>query len=306
MKMTAMTLRANEPVKAGILRLTDALIDDALRRARQPGPDPVEDAHFFRTTTKRLRALLQLIRPVIGKTAFARENAWLKNAADRLASSRDRAVAGQTLRALAKPAPCHLPPGTLQHSGGDAAHHAEASANGKHQRAMSQAAHDLERARNGFHRLRIQGEGWDAIGPGLQRVYRQARRRMRAAFAHPSDRAFHRWRIRVKHLFYQLEWLEPVRTRRFASMLKRLHKLEEKLGADHDLVVLRKMLSKGSGEFGSRDDIQRVRKSAIRKSRRLRRSSKPLGAKIFGEKPGRFGCKCRRRWKVWQKMESAS
>lgn len=300
MKTTDTTLRADEPVKAGILRLADALIDDALRRARHPSRDPVDDVHCFRTTTKRLRALLQIIRPVIGKAAFARENAWLKKAACRLASSRDRAVAGKTLNALAKSAPGHLPPGTLCRSVVGAAHHAEAPARGNHQRAMSQAAHDLEKARSGLHRLRIQGEGWAAIGPGLVRVYRQARRRMQAAFAHPSDLAFHRWRIRVKHLYYQLEWLEPVRPRRFAAMLKRLHKLEEKLGADHDLVVLRNMLEKGSSEFDSPGAIQRVKKSAIRKSKRLRRSSKRLGAVIFGEKPGGFACKCRRRWKAWK------
>jgi CHAD domain-containing protein len=60
---------------------------------------------------------------------------------------------------------------------------------------------------------------------------------MQASFAHPTGLAFHRWRIRVKHLYYQLEWLEPVRPKRFAAMLKRLHRLEEKLGADHDLAV---------------------------------------------------------------------
>lgn len=296
-----MILRANEPVKAGILRLADALIDDALRRARNPSRDPVEDVHFFRTTTKRLRALLQLIRPMIGKTAFARENARLKNAADRLAYSRDREVAGKTLEALAKSASRRLPRGTPPHSGEDVPRHAGASANGDRQHAMSQAAHDLEQAQIGLHRLRIQGEGWAAIGPGLLRVYRQARRRMRVAFAHPSDLAFHRWRIRVKHLFYQLEWLEPMRPGRFATMHKRLHKLEERLGADHDLVVLRKMLKKGLGQFESPDAIRRANRSAIRKSKRLRRSCKPLGAKIFGEKPGRFGRKCRRCWKTWHR-----
>lgn len=300
MKTTDMTLRADEPVKAGILRLADALIDDALRRSRHPSRDLVEDVHFFRTTTKRLRALLQLVRPVISKTAFARENAWLKKAACRLAASRDGAVAGETLKTLAKSTPGHLPAGTLNRAPDE---HAKAPTRGDHlQRAMRQAARDLEKARRGLHRLRIDAEGWAAIGPGLLRVYRQARRRMHAAFAHPSDRAFHGWRIRVKHLYYQLEWVEPVRSRRFAAMLKRLHELEEKLGADHDLAVLRKLLKKGSIEFDSPGALRRVKNSAVRRSKRLRRSSKPLGAKVFSEKPACFGRKCRRRWKAWQKQ----
>ena len=297
MKTTDMTLRADEPVKAGILRIADALIDDALRRTRHPSCDPVEDVHFFRTTTKRLRALLQLIRPVISETAFERENAWLKRAACRLASSRDLAVAGKTLKALAKSAPGHLPPGSLSRRAGAAAHRVDAPSSDNHQRAMTQGARDLEQARRGLYRLRIEAEGWAAIGPGLLRVYRQARRRMQAAFTHPTDLAFHRWRIRVKHLYYQLEWLEPVWPKRFGAMLNRLHKLEEKLGADHDLAVLRNMLKTAPRGFAKADDIRRVKRSAIRKSKRLRRSSKPLGAKVFREKPRGFGRKCRRRWK---------
>lgn len=298
MKTPDMTLRVDEPVKAGILRLADALIDDALRCARHPSRDPVEDVHVFRTTTKRLRALLQLIRPVISEIAFERENARLKNAACRLALSRDRAVAGITLKALVKSAPGHLPPGAQSRAGGGADHD-EAPANGARRRAMSQAARDLEQARGGLHRLRIEAEGWAAIGPGLLRVYRQARRRMQEASAHPTDLAFHRWRIRVKHLYYQLEWLEPVWPKRFAAMLKRLHRLEEKLGADHDLVVLRKTLKTAPGGFDT-PDVRRVKESAARKSKRLRRSSKRLGAKVLGEKPGCFGRQCRRRWHAWE------
>ena len=252
----------------------------------------MEDVHFFRTTTKRLRALLQLIRPVISETAFERENAWLKRAACRLASSRDRAVAGKTLKALAKSAPSQLPPGTLSRRPGAAAHRVQAPSNGNHQRAMSQGARHLEQARRGLHRLRIGAEGWAAIGPGLLRVYRQARRRMQASFAHPTGLAFHRWRIRVKHLYYQLEWLEPVRPKRFAAMLRRLHRLEEKLGAI-TTSLCSEDAKKAPRGLANPDDTG-VKRSAIRKSKRLRRSSKPLGAKVFREKPGGFHRKCRR------------
>lgn len=301
MKAAELTLRADEPVKAGILRLADALIDDALRCARHPTGDPVEDVHFFRTTTKRLRALLQLIRPVITESAFARENARLKKAANRLAFSRDRAVAGITLRALVKSDPDHVSPGAQdQNRTRGGIDQAQTPANDARERAMSRAARDLEQARRDLHRLRIDAEGWAAIEPGLLRVYRQARRRMRAAFARPTDLAFHRWRIRVKHLYYQLEWLEPVRPKRFAAMLKCLHKLEEKLGADHDLVVLRNMLKTAPGRFDTPEAIRCAKKSAARKSMRLRRSSKRLGAKVLGEKPDDFGRKCRRRWRTWQ------
>lgn len=287
MKEDSLTFRPDESTKAGVLRIADGLIDAALRRARQPGGEPGEDVHFFRTTTKRLRALLQLIRPAIARTAFEHEDARLKKAARRLAPLRDRAVAHETLKGLGEFA------GILRRCGLTDCNVKTRS----RRRAMRDAARDLEQSRRGFQRLRIRGEGWEAIGPGLTKTYRQARRRMKAACAHPSDRAFHRWRIRVKQLGYQLQWLEAVWPKRFARMRERLHKLDENLGADHDLVILRELLGKMPGSGEGSDVIKQVKKSAAKRSRRFRRASRPLGAKALAGTPRRFQRKCRWRWR---------
>ena len=272
MKKTGLSLRADESPQTGVRRIADGLLDAALRRARRPTRNPVEDIHFFRTTTKRLRALLQLIRPVIAATTFNREIARLKRAAGRLAPFRDRAVAGKTLKALGKSV-------ALLRRIGLAHFTKKAQEKGNPRNAMRQASRDLAQSRRAFERLRIGGKGWEVIGPGLMRTYRQARRRMKAAVADPSDNAFHRWRVRVKQLYYQLEWLEAVLPKHFGRMRKRLHELEEKLGTDHDLVVLLELLRNMPGTSDAAGDLDQVRKSAMKRSRRLRRASERLGAK---------------------------
>ena len=100
MKSPKLSLRAGEPVRAGLLRVGDGLIRHALGCIERPTCDPGEDVHAVRTTLKRLRALLRLVRPAIGRMAFERENARLRKAAQRLASSRDAQVARQTLAGL--------------------------------------------------------------------------------------------------------------------------------------------------------------------------------------------------------------
>jgi len=293
MKTTGLTFRRDESTRAGVLRITDGLIRAALHRARHHSSDPEDVVHFLRTTTKRLRALLQLIRPVIAKTAFEREDARLKRIAIRLAPFRDRTVVLETLRAFVPRLvnPCKS---SAANSTGTA------HADGRREHAMRAAAGGLEQSRRGFHRLRIGGEGWEAVGPGLANVYTQARKRMKAASADPSDRAFHRWRIRVKQLYYQLQWLEPVWPKQFARMLKRLHKLGENLGADHDLAVLREVFGEIRGGFDGADAIGHVKKYAAKKSRRLRRASELLGAKALGKTLRRFRRSCQRRWRVWK------
>src|SRR5262249_3381882 len=97
MKKLDLSLHADESFRAGFLRVADCLIENTVNRIRCPTSDRGEDVHLVRVTIKRLRAMLRLIRPVIGKTAFDRENIRLRTAARRLSVARDADVARQTL-----------------------------------------------------------------------------------------------------------------------------------------------------------------------------------------------------------------
>jgi hypothetical protein len=59
-----------------------------------------------------------------------------------------------------------------------------------------------------MHRIRFAGSEWNAIAPGLRKIYRQGRKRMNTAFANGDGADFHKWRIRVKNLYYELQLLE--------------------------------------------------------------------------------------------------
>src|ERR1700675_2318416 len=100
MEKIEVALRADEPLRAGLLRVADNLVQNAVERMRNPTSDRVEDRHFVRVTIKRLRAILRLIRPAIKKRAFYRENLRLRTAAGRLSSARDADVARQTLATM--------------------------------------------------------------------------------------------------------------------------------------------------------------------------------------------------------------
>ncbi len=101
----------------------------------------------------------------------------------------------------------------------------------------------LQRSRQNIQRLRIVGDEWRSLGPGLAQVYRSGRRRMRSALTSGDDAAaFHRWRTRVKVLYYQLQMLNSVWPKRLGKTVAFLRKLEHKLGADHDLSVLKSVL----------------------------------------------------------------
>src|SRR5258708_24061903 len=84
----------NESVSAGLRRIVDELSNSAIARIKEPSTNREEDV---RLAIKRLRAILRLVRPLVSKTFFRRENARLRSAARRLARLRDLAVPRRTL-----------------------------------------------------------------------------------------------------------------------------------------------------------------------------------------------------------------
>ena len=298
MKKPDISIRAREPAWASFLRAVDGLIDAAAARAVRTTPDRGADVHFVRTTLKRLRALLRLVRPVIDETLFQRENTRLRRAARGLGLVRDADVAREILSKFSK---------SVSH---EADRHAfiatveglakQAEPHGEIEKAMKAAARALGQSRRGVHRLRTAFDGWQTFEPGLRKVYAQCGKRMRAALEGDDPAALHKWRIRVKNLCHAIEFLEPVWPRGLGREIARLRKLERKLGGDHDLVMVKNLLLKTPDAFGA-EALGRVAACLDKRSGKLRRASKPLGEEIFKEKPVHFTSKLGLRWNDWRR-----
>ena len=230
--------------------------------------------HETRKSLKRLRALMRLIEHELSETAFAREDAVLRNAGLRLAGARDSEVMVSTLDGLLE-----RHPGKLARRSGVVRLRARlvAERDIAAERALGDAAARLEvldelralRDRVADWRLPDR-EGIETVELGLERLYRQGRRRYRLAARGKGDvgRAMHRWRKRVKDLRYAAEMLDrkhPAggegaeggglhrgkrrRHQKQAESLRRLARgadeLAELLGEEHDLGLLAERLRAG-------------------------------------------------------------
>jgi CHAD domain-containing protein len=92
------------------------------------------------------------------------------------------------------------------------------------------------------------GTGWDAIEPGLRRVYRDGRRALRRAREHDDPEALHTLRKRCKDLQYQLGLLRDVWSPVVGAYSDAARELGKLLGDDHDLVVLRDELARRTAD----------------------------------------------------------
>ncbi len=300
MKPSPLALRPREPLLDWIHRCSAGLLLPTLRRAQQAAPlEQAETIHLLRVATKRLRALLRLLEPALSEADFTRQTTRLRQAAARLAPSRDRAVARQTLAALlkspkARPHRASLrllaqlhPNPSLPTSLAPATH------------AIAASTHDLAQSYTFFQALALPDPDWQSIAPGLQATYRRARRRWKKARHLRDESSLHRWRLAVKQLSYQLTWLQPIWPKVFAPHLKQLRRLEQKLGAAHDLAQLQPCLPTSAPTQAQALALAWLTKTIRQRCSQLQTRCFALGKSLFALPSKRFQHHCRRRWLRW-------
>jgi len=291
----------NESVSAGLRRIVDELIKSAIACVKQPSTDREEDLHQVRLVIKRLRAILRLLQPLVSKTFFKRENARLRSPARRLAGLRDLAVARRTLEQVTDKLAGHSQDAAVQEVFESFFAQAPASSHYDEDResALRLAARALAQTRHAFHALSLPDRGWKTIEPGLKKLYRQNRTRMKCASSSDKDEDFHEWRKRVKYYFYLLKMLTPMWPSRLGKTVKHLDCLQDKLGKDHDLAVLKSFLVKHLSNPGYTTPVGQVVQYLKKRSAKFRKQSMALGKILFDDKLGQWMMALRKRWEDW-------
>jgi CHAD domain-containing protein len=283
-------------------RIVDELITSAIACINERSTDREEDLHQVRLAIKRLRAILRLLRPLVSKTFFKRENTRLRFAARRLARLRDLAVARRTLEQVTDKLASHSQDAAVQEVFESFLAQTPGSSHYDEDRetALRLAARALVRTRHAFHALSLPDRGWKTIEPGLKKLYRQNRTWMKCASSSDKDEDFHEWRKQVKYYFYLLKMLTPIWLSRLGKTVKHLDRLQDKLGKDHDLAVLKSFLVKRLNNPGNRTPVGQVIQYLEKRSAKLRKQSMAVGKILFDNKPGRWMKALRKRWEDWQ------
>jgi CHAD domain-containing protein len=108
---------------------------------------------------------------------------------------------------------------------------------------------------------------------GVRRVFKAGRKAFVKARS-KDDQALHEWRKQAKYLLNQLDILTTVFNVRFKNRRRRVKKLAEILGNDHDLAVLVSKLRSPDESSGA--------KNITRKRSQLRARAFRLGKKLYG------------------------
>ena len=294
-------LGKGDPLSEGLKRISRHQIDGALAQIDAKGADRDSAIHDIRKRFKKVRAVLRLVRDEIGKEVYQRENQVFRDAGRLLAPVRESAVRPETVDKLA-----------CLYSGEETGAFRTIKKNlqGQHrtimkeildkQNALAEVGGVIQQARARVEDWPIENNRFEAIAPGIHRVYLRGWKAMPAAYDDPTPENFHEWRKRAKYLWYHIRILRPLWPEMMKAFASELDKLGDLLGDDHDLHDLRRTLS-DKPELAPRESQRKTLLVLIeRQCHSLRRNAWVLGRRIYADDPDAFA---KRLETCWSAME---
>lgn len=283
----------------GIRRVVDEQIGLAVAELRgETERTRDQEVHEARKRCKRVRAVLRLIRDLIGDDTYRRENVAVRDAARRIAGVRDAQILVTTLDAVVAQAGGSIDAASVvpARAALRAAHHRLRRRVVYRGTAVAATVADLT-AVGRRSRAWLNGEVTFAdLRPGIARVYRRGRARMSDAYDDPVPEHFHDWRKRVKDLWHHLELLRPAWPAVLAALAEEAHRLSDLLGDEHDRSVLAQVLHERPDLLTDPEAAGRLRAAIDAQRLDLQAAARPLGAKLYAESPGSFTGRLQRYW----------
>jgi CHAD domain-containing protein len=245
--------------------------------------EPITDGavHEIRTRIKQMRALLYFVRAKMSKERYARVKRKLRQTSRSLGSLRDAKVMLTTSEKLLqhrRAAECAVLSDTL----GRRLEAARRKLAPPRRRSM---ADDLVSAQDAVSGSSASEAGWKALAAGLRHEYRGARTAFEANRLAPSEPHLHELRKRAKGVLYMCQFLGEM-SPYAGSQARRLKRLTDYLGRDHDLSVLRR------ATFS-----EHLERMAGTRQQGLQRKAARLGASLFVDSAATFTKRVHQEWK---------
>lgn len=292
------------------IRRTDKSVEVAVRRiAREQltkaldavdhGELSSHDVHAVRLRCKKVRALLRLVRPCFDR--YVEQDARLRGVAKNLAPVRERHVLNRLTASLLTTRPDSE---AARLAASLSASDRDAGIEPAMPELTARVRKELQEAYDGTPAWRLNADGWDAVEDGLKMTYRAARAKLDKAMEHPTSENFHALRSHSKyHLFHTslLVRLAPGPMRRRSRKLDRLCEL---LGDDHDLSMLKHALISTRPEQVDQQVDRRLAEVLLTLIRRQQAVLQPqaihLSKRLFAEPPKKLVQHWGKRWEQWR------
>jgi CHAD domain-containing protein len=292
-------LKNHETVPDGITRVVLEQMDTILHAAQATSGTQDDAVHDARTSLKKIRALLRLVRDDITDDVFAQENICFRDAGRQLSAVRDAAVMIETFDKLVDQFSAQLTAEAFTELR-KVLRQSNTAQRAETQKALAMVAQTIGAARRRVEHWPINHDGFSTLRPGLERAYQRGRRSLALAVDQPSVEHFHEWRKQVKCLWYQIRFLKPIWPEMMEPFANELKALGEYLSDDHDLAILRAQVLERAKQLNDRTALEALVALIDQRRGELEVEAKPLGARIYAEKPRVFIDRVQAYWHAWR------
>jgi CHAD domain-containing protein len=299
-------LKHGEPIGKGFGRIASEQITAAIQQLSRNGESLDARVHEARKNVKKTRAVLRLLRSAIGKL-YRRENRTLQEVSRKLSELRDAQALIEIFDRLNAKYRNSLGNRTLM-----------PVRHGLVQRKTQlskrfHASGDLPAIVETLHEVCERIGNWpmdnmdlSAALNGIVASVRRGKRAFDQASANPRPENFHEWRKRAKDLRYQLGLLGKAWPAVFAAYEESARDLEQHLGDDHNLAVLRDTVLQSPDRFGADEQLQALMPLIDAYQQELREQAEILGRRLYADKPKQWRKRVSVCWSAWAHETSSA
>jgi CHAD domain-containing protein len=293
-------LERNESVPRALRRIAREELESAAVQLGKNAKERADGIHEARKSIKKVRAVLRLMRPELGDT-YVKENIRLSRVGQRLSEFRDATAIIEIFDALLEKYRAELPLRSFKSIRQKlVARRARAERRSDAGEVLQKTAETLRSAAVRVKRWPLEREGFQAIAPGLESIFRAGRKALARAQEQPRPENYHEWRKRVKDHWYHVRLVEDLWTDVMLGHEKSLKDLETWLGDDHNLVVLRETIQAAPDSYGTSKEVAALFDLIAKYQEELRANAVSLGQRIYEEKPRQFTQRMKHLWDAWQ------
>ncbi|MEJ2310520.1 MAG: CHAD domain-containing protein [Gammaproteobacteria bacterium] len=263
--------------------------------ARDNLSDPPDDdvhngIHEARKSFKRLRGLLRMARPALGKARYKRENVRFRDAGRALSAARDAQALVESVDMLEKAYGLQVDFTRMRPLRDRLTAHREEleKETSDLENHVREVLSMLDEAYREVENWPLADVGCGDLARGVKRVYKRASKGWKQALKRQDPVEMHDWRKRAKYLRYHFQMFKGLDSDRAAPWHQGFKELSDLLGDHHDLKVLCDVLD-DMGDTGL-DPVAECEFRVLLREQQdaLYRDARELGTKLFDDKPGKM------------------
>jgi hypothetical protein len=295
----AYRIRRREPLRKGVRRIVRRQVERAIALGRDEARPLDARVHDLRSSLKRARAAVRLVREDAGKRA-RRDQRFLRDVGRGLARARELTVEPQTLRRVRELYGAEMTP-SLRSALEAAERRAERRAASPAVTAPLDAAlAELRRHRKRVGRWHVH-RARRSVRRGVELAYRRARRAFTALGGHRDADSSHEWRKAIKFLGHQLRLLRRAAPELWRTLGQPLDEVGGWLGEARDLSLLRAQLTSGSRALRDPADREQLEALIDRAVAELHDRARARGAALLVASPREIGVRLKDALGTWRK-----